>query len=121
MIKVIKLLSMSHLQESPVHNLATLNVLLNMATKKGKRESIQAVDTLKELWLTALLPPTRKLKEFNNRPFEELFSLSDAPLDKELMLWLFEDKLKKAYAQYVNTLQQLLQDPVATVRSKLVG
>ena len=69
------------IQESPVHNLSSVSSLLSMATKKAKRESILATgsvtstqspiffglayvfaDTLKELWVSDLLPEERKLK-----------------------------------------------------------
>ena len=72
-------------QESPLHTSNSLDSLLTMASKKGKRECVFAVggcsstpvyrrlihllcclfplaDTLKELWLTDLLPGNRKLK-----------------------------------------------------------
>lgn len=37
---------MTHLQESAVHQLKTLDILINMAKKKGRRESIIAVGEL---------------------------------------------------------------------------
>ena len=45
-----------------MHQLSTINVLLAMAKKKSKRESLLAVDALQDLWLTTLLPDDRKLK-----------------------------------------------------------
>ena len=49
-------------QESPLHQLGTINGLLAIAKKKSKRESLLAVDALQDLWLTTLLPDDRKLK-----------------------------------------------------------
>ena len=38
-----KILSIDCVQESPVHTLGSLDTLLSMASKKGKRESVLAV------------------------------------------------------------------------------
>jgi len=48
------------IQESPLFRLSTLDSLLNSAAKKNRRESELAVLTLKDLFLSSLLPD-RKL------------------------------------------------------------
>ena len=40
---------MTHLQESAVHRLKTLDILISMAKKKGRRESIIAVGKLSDV------------------------------------------------------------------------
>ena len=94
-----------------------------MSCKKGKRESLKAIDVLKDLWLTTLLPRDRKLKEFVSRPFQLLADTTSSQLkrDRELLLWYVEGRVKACYHSYLSTLQSLLRDPVADVRSKLLG
>ena len=94
-----------------------------MSSKKGKRESLQAIDVMKDLWLTTLLPRDRKLREFASRPFHLLTDTSSSQLkkDRELLLWHVEGRVKLCYQSYVSMLQSLLRDPVADVRSKLLG
>ena len=94
-----------------------------MSCKKGKRESLQAIDVLKDLWLTTLLPRDRKLKEFVSRPFQLLADTTSSQLkrDRVLLLWYVEGRVKTCYHSYLSTLQSLLRDPVADVRSKLLG
>ena len=78
---------------------------------------------MKDLWLTTLLPRDRKLREFASRPFHLLTDTSSSQLkkDRELLLWHVEGRVKLCYQSYVSTLQSLLRDPVADVRSKLLG
>ena len=52
-------------QKSPVHNAATLDTLLNMVSKKGRREALLALKEVKQLFLEELLPDDRKLKTFS--------------------------------------------------------
>lgn len=47
-------------QENPLCRLGSLETLVNMTTKKGKRECTAAVDSLKDLFINDLLPE-RKL------------------------------------------------------------
>lgn len=94
-----------------------------MSSKKGKRESLQAIDVLKDLWLSTLLPRDRKLRAFASRPFHQLVGASSSQLkkDRQLLLWHVEEQVKSCYQSYVATLQSLLRDPVVDVRSKLLG
>jgi ribosome biogenesis protein MAK21 len=50
---------------------------MTMAKKKGRRESMMAIDALKDLFLSDLLPTQRKLKFFYQQPltFAVRFSL----------------------------------------------
>ena len=52
-------------QKSPVHNANTLDILLNMVRKKGRREALLALKEVKHLFLEELLPDDRKLKTFS--------------------------------------------------------
>ena len=57
-------------QKSPVHNANTLDILLNMVRKKGRREALLALKEVKHLFLEELLPDDRKLKTFSQVSLE---------------------------------------------------
>ncbi|XP_068730456.1 CCAAT/enhancer-binding protein zeta-like [Montipora capricornis] len=113
-------------QESTVHRLKTLDILIGMAKKKGRRESIMAVDMLKELWMTSLLPANRKLRTFSQHP---LMTLSEVihngggwdERDRRLILWHFEELLKQRYKEFIGVVENLLHDTLIHIRSKILG
>lgn len=56
------------IQESPMHELPSLDMLIELALKKEQRTSQLALEALKDLLLHNLLP-NRRLKSFMSRPF----------------------------------------------------
>jgi len=114
------------IQESAVHRLKTLDILISMAKKKGRRESIIAVDMLKELWMTLLLPNNRKLRKFVQNPLTSLVEVVHRgggwdERDRRLILWHFEELLKQRYKDFIEVLEKLLQDTLVNIRSKMLG
>ncbi|XP_020619929.1 CCAAT/enhancer-binding protein zeta-like [Orbicella faveolata] len=114
------------IQESAVHRLKTLDILISMAKKKGRRESIIAVDMLKELWMTLLLPNNRKLRKFVQNPLTSLVEVVHkgggwVERDRRLILWHFEELLKQRYKEFIEVLEKLLQDTLVNIRSKMLG
>ena len=66
------------------------------------------IDTLKDLFLSDLLPDERKLKKFHQHPLaqiEELTSGNRDARDKKLMLWYYEDQLKSRYFSFIKALE----------------
>ncbi|CAL1536969.1 unnamed protein product [Lymnaea stagnalis] len=119
-------------QETPIHNLSSLDTLISMSSKKGRREAMMAVDTLRDLFLTGLLPDDRKLKPFNQQPFLELVELSQSDLDKRdrlLIMWFFEGQLKQKYSAFIkaigdmsfDTLQATKEKALSTIHQMLTG
>ncbi|XP_035672008.1 CCAAT/enhancer-binding protein zeta-like [Branchiostoma floridae] len=112
------------IQDAPLHNLASLETLVNMAKKKMRREATQAVDTLKELWLSDLLPDGRKLKMFEQHPLSilpEITSGNQEGRRRRLIMWYYEDRVKQLYAEFISAIQTLAHDTVATNKSKALG
>ena len=102
------------IQQSFVHQMVHLESLLMMASKKGRRESIMAIDALKELFLTDLLP-NRKLKSFEDH------DLSHTCLtDKHLILWYVEGRLKDWYLEFLRILEIASHDSLYFYKSKAV-
>jgi ribosome biogenesis protein MAK21 len=100
-----------------------------------------AADALKDLWLTTLLPD-RKLRALAEQP------LGAPASDAQLLVWAFEDTLKRAYFRYLHALevgwecapasfflaawrgdtdgsgngpQAMLHDPVLSVKQQALG
>ncbi|KAJ3410927.1 hypothetical protein HDV05_003020 [Chytridiales sp. JEL 0842] len=104
------------IQESPLHTLPLLrDHLLPMTRKKARREALLALDAVKDLATTGLLPPTRKLIYFRDR---NLFHPSITP--RHLIQFFFEDSLKKTFFTLLQTLEDLSKDPLPHVRSKVL-
>ncbi|RDD47481.1 CCAAT/enhancer-binding protein zeta [Trichoplax sp. H2] len=114
------------LQESPVHNLQSLKSLIGMSKKKGKRESLLALDTLKEVLLSNLLPDDRKLKKLSQQPLHVLNELHDSNKDVELrdkllIYWHFEQQLKDLYAELISIIKNMLNDSILHIKNKVLG
>ncbi|CAI5706247.1 hypothetical protein KXD40_009738 [Peronospora effusa] len=94
-------------QASPLHSLLRLGQLITMASKKSRRESLMAIDSLKDLFLNNLLPDNAKLRFFHQHP---LRAAQSSPA--HLVLWFFEHCLKTAYAQLTGVLASGMDDAV---------
>jgi ribosome biogenesis protein MAK21 len=105
-------------QENPIANLRSLDALINMAAKRGGARAVvgTALDALKELWLEVLLPPERKLKFFEQQSLSLIKPGKEG--DTALLLWAFEDALKKRYAVFVDHVDHLSRDNLEFVKDR---
>ncbi|XP_062857795.1 CCAAT/enhancer-binding protein zeta [Trichomycterus rosablanca] len=110
------------IQDAPVHCLEHIENLVSLIKKKGsRRQGLMALDTLKELMLSDLLPENRKLRTFAQRPFDELEQRSSGNRDvrdRRLLLWYFEHQLKLQIAEFTSTLDALAHDSVLATKTK---
>ncbi|KAI1897384.1 hypothetical protein AGOR_G00082750 [Albula goreensis] len=110
------------IQDAPIHSLQFLENLVAMVKKKGsRRQSLMALDTLRELLLSDLLPENRKLRTFSQRPFDKLEELASGnrdARDRRLILWYFEHLLKLQVAEFVVALDALAHDTVTATKAK---
>ncbi|TPX36685.1 hypothetical protein SmJEL517_g01384 [Synchytrium microbalum] len=104
-------------QEAPLYSLKFLkeDLLEGMASKKSRREAILAIDSIKDLMTTKLLPD-RKLRYFRDQPLQDS-NVTDA----HLLVWYFEDTLKKLYFDLIKTLEVLSHDPVLNVKTRILS
>uniref|UniRef100_A0A3P9LMJ3 CCAAT enhancer binding protein zeta n=1 Tax=Oryzias latipes TaxID=8090 RepID=A0A3P9LMJ3_ORYLA len=113
------------IQDSAVHMLEHVESLVSMVKKKGSRRmGLMAVDTLKELLLSNLLPENRKLFPFAKRPFdqiEEMASGNRDARDRRLVVWYFEHQLKHHVAEFVSALDSVSHDTVAATKAKALA
>ncbi|XP_002709966.3 CCAAT/enhancer-binding protein zeta [Oryctolagus cuniculus] len=110
------------IQEDAVHTLEFVETLVNLVKKKGsKQQCLMALDTFKELLITDLLPDSRKLRIFSQRPFSKLELLSSGnkdSRDRRLILWYFEHQLKHLVAEFVQVLETLSHDSLVTTKTR---
>ncbi|KAJ3619187.1 hypothetical protein Zmor_008735 [Zophobas morio] len=102
------------MQESMIHNLDSLLSVI-LLTQKKKRESLKALDCLKSLWITDLLPENRKLKFFYE---QNLYDAASS--DAHLLLIYFEDQVKVAYSTYLQALEKHLSDSQYSIKNNLI-
>ena len=87
-----------------------------MAKKSNRRESMMAVEGLKELFCEVLLPSDRKLLAFEGQ------KATGSVSKPQILQWYFEDAVKKAYLEFLRVLEgHLADDPVAFNRGKALG
>lgn len=99
------------IQESPLHAVKTLESLLGLAKKKSRTAALQAVASLKDMFISGGVLPDRRLKWFAS---QEL--LTSRTPKQWLIVWAFEDWLKSFYFQFVQLLETLAHDAVVHVR-----
>lgn len=113
------------IQDAPVHMLEHVESLVAMVKKKGSRRmGLMALDTLRELLLSDLLPEDRKLRPFAQHPFDQLEDLASGnrdARDRRLILWYFEHQLKHHVAEFVITLDTVAHDTVAATKAKALA
>ncbi|KAM4043286.1 CCAAT/enhancer-binding protein zeta isoform 1-T2 [Anomaloglossus baeobatrachus] len=110
------------IQDAPVQTLQFVENLVNLVRKKGsKRQNIMALDTFKDLLQSDLLPDNRKLHTFVQHPFDKLEEMSSGnrdARDRRLILWYFEEQLKRHVAEFVKVLETLTHDSLIATKAK---
>jgi CBF/Mak21 family len=98
--------------DSPMLSISYLDSLLSIARHKSRREASMAIEALRDLFTSNLLPDNRKLMFFSERPFH---MYQRTKLTKEhLIFWFFEDLLKRKYNFFVEILSmQVSSDNVS--------
>lgn len=116
-------------QSSPVHNLQSMDTLLSMAAKKNREESGRATRALADVLAKGGGLGDRKLRYFRDQPtvtqLAVLFDDGDTQtrkiVDIHLMIAAFEDRLKKFYFEFLQTLETQTHDTLPFVRKQAVS
>ncbi|KAK9150753.1 hypothetical protein Syun_009062 [Stephania yunnanensis] len=102
--------------DNPIANLRSLDAILAMVTSKvGKRHALSGFESLKELFLSSLLPD-RKLKPLIQRPLDQLPESKDG--NSLLLFWHWEDCLKQRYERFVFALEEASRDMLPILKDK---
>ncbi|PSR91954.1 CBF/Mak21 family-domain-containing protein [Coniella lustricola] len=119
-------------QESPVHNIKTLESLMNLAAKKSREQAIAALGALVDLFGNGVvLPGDRRLRQFRAQPgllgTLQKYSVTSWTSEKalpgkltkaHLIMWVFEDWLKNAYFKIIQLLELWCGDEIEYSRSR---
>ncbi|EMD00954.1 hypothetical protein BAUCODRAFT_40589, partial [Baudoinia panamericana UAMH 10762] len=121
-------------QESPLHTMKALENLLGLSRKKSRNQALMALAALKDLLgQGVVLPADRKLRAFTRQP-ALLKALQGKPATKwatgeplpgglqkqHLMLWAYEDWLKRTYFDLLHVLEGWCNDEVEYARSRAI-
>lgn len=87
------------IEKSPQRDLDLLNQLMRLAEKKDRKVSHLAIESLKKVFSTSVLPEDRKLKTFTQIQAEH-----PQLDDKQLIGAFYEDQLKRLYSSFIQTL-----------------
>ncbi|KAJ7221697.1 CBF/Mak21 family-domain-containing protein [Mycena pura] len=103
-------------QSSPLHNTKALETLKGMAErgkgKGGREESLKALRCIVDWWVGGGAPD-RKLKYMRDQPLTH-----PSVTDQHILLWGFEDWLKKYFFSVLQILETMSLDPLPYVRTQ---
>ncbi|VDM17822.1 unnamed protein product [Hydatigera taeniaeformis] len=116
------------IQENPLSSLQHIESLLTFVSPVKKQLCMKAIDVLSNLFENYLLPSSRALIGFENRPFKvlaghpEALTENLAPKDAQhesklppncreniLALWYYEHMLKQCYFRFLTSLENVLR------------
>ncbi|XP_037090625.1 CCAAT/enhancer-binding protein zeta-like [Pollicipes pollicipes] len=107
------------LRARPQFGLHLIDDTVRMVAAKGKGHAMQAMNMLADLFGQYLLPPNRKLKLFAQQPLGALQDIAGgdpAVRRRQLIFWLFEERLKAAYKEFVGRVREMAHDTVEKSR-----
>ena len=102
------------IQESPIHNLKSLETLLGYCNKKSRNSILATLAALKDMFLNGGLLPDRKMKYFKNQNLSMMLN------KKTLAIWYFEDFIKNFYFKILEVLEKLSHDPIIHIRMNVL-
>ncbi|RYP24269.1 hypothetical protein DL767_008640 [Monosporascus sp. MG133] len=120
------------IQESPVHNVKALDVLIGFASRRSRGQALSALAALVDLLGPGMiLPPERRLRPFSSqlgligtlqkhqvKSWTERQTLPGNITNEHLIAWEFEDWLKDAYFKMIQSLEIWCNDEVEYARTK---
>lgn len=121
-------------QESPLHNIKTLENLLALASKRNRGQALAALAALVDLLGPGMiLPSNRRLYTFTSQPgllgtlekkqmrsWTSGQSLPGKITEQHLISWAFEDWLKESYFKMIQALEVWCDDEIDYSRMKAV-
>lgn len=123
-------------QESPIHNTKALESLISLSMKRSRSQAVEVLRALKDMFAQgSILPSDRKLKALGSQTaLAAAFQAKGSPGTKwterdplpggiqkgHLIVWVFEDYLKKQYFEVLKILETWCTDEIEFSRSRAV-
>ncbi|KAK5718016.1 RNA-binding ribosome biosynthesis protein mak21 [Elasticomyces elasticus] len=120
-------------QESPLHTMKAFENLLGLAKKRSRDQALMAVAALKDLLgQGVVLPGDRKLRAFGKQPgllsalqgenarWNKGEDLPGTVEKNHLIMWAYEDWLKRMYFELLQILENWCNDEVEYARSRAI-
>ncbi|TKX23838.1 putative ribosome biogenesis protein NOC1 [Elsinoe australis] len=119
-------------QESPLHGMRPLENLIGLAGKRSRNQALMAAAAIKDLLSQGSVLPDRKLKTFSKQPglvaalqgngqsWAIGRPLPNGLTESHLIVWAFEDWLKKQYFEFLKVLETWCSDEVDYARSRAI-
>eukprot|EP00941_MAST-03F_sp_MAST-3F-sp1_P001892 g1892.t1 len=101
------------IQANPAYAILSIKKLTAMAEKKNQREAGLAIDALKDLYVSNLLPPHRRLKYLYEQPLAH-GTITDA----HRIGFFFEHELKTCFASLLEVLRKASNDNLDFFKAK---
>ena len=120
-------------QESPIHNVKSLETLLGLAKKRSRAQAIDVLRALKDLFAQgSLLPSDRRLRTFVTQPslIQALDGVKNwAPNQRlpngirpqHLIIWAYEHWLKDVYFEVLKILETWCNDELDFSKSRALS
>lgn len=117
-------------QESPLHTMRAFENLLGLSKKRSRNQALMAVAALKDLLGNGVVLPDRKLRPFGKQPaLVAALQGKDARWNKgdslpgdvqkiHLLVWAYEDWLKKKYFELLAILETWCNDEIEYSRQR---
>ncbi|CAH1391896.1 unnamed protein product [Nezara viridula] len=112
------------IQNAPMYSLSVLHGLISMVKASKKHDCASVMENLSDLFLEDLLIPSKKLKTFDKQPLTKLSEITSGcarARKSRLVAWLFEEKLRECYSQFINAVDVISKDTVDANRIKAVS
>eukprot|EP01117_Protostelium_nocturnum_P006360 TRINITY_DN2298_c0_g2_i2.p1 TRINITY_DN2298_c0_g2~~TRINITY_DN2298_c0_g2_i2.p1 ORF type:complete len:867 (-),score=393.51 TRINITY_DN2298_c0_g2_i2:15-2615(-) len=103
-----------NVSENPLFRIELVEKLLDTAKANHRRESSLGIEALKDLFVSNILP-NRRLINFADRPLLDQKATND-----DLFYWIFEDKVKKYYREFLNLVEKGSHDQINNHRQFMI-
>ncbi|OTB03040.1 hypothetical protein M426DRAFT_322062 [Hypoxylon sp. CI-4A] len=122
------------IQESPIHNIKTLENLIGLSAKRSRGQALAALAALVDLFGQGMILPSERrlrlfssqlgligtLQKYNLKTWSANQALPGKITKEHLISWIFEDWLKESYFKVIQNLEVWCDDEVEYARTKAI-
>ncbi|CAF1143278.1 unnamed protein product, partial [Didymodactylos carnosus] len=112
----------SMIKRSSLHSLFELEYLVQLLRNnlQHRRECIEIMEILKDIFIQDYLPQQKKLLTIEQHDLSSIKTQNPDDMKRIAILWFLQDKLKRLYSSYLDSLQKISHDPIENIRIKAI-